>query len=194
MALYSLFKLTVLCALFQAAAAIECSGTRTPENSPFGVYSNVKPVPVGKMGMEVTTVDLHFDTKTTAANFNSDVTYKQHLIGCLFEQAGDTYECKTGKFPLGPDMTFTNGHFYDTSGTGSKFIPVDKRNLNPFEKFIDDNLKIQWLELVHSLLYLSHRSLFSPCLVCASTFSPYRMGYFPMLCPPLCSPFVICGM
>ena len=149
MALYSLFKLSVLCALFQAAAAIECSGTRTPENSPFGVYSNVKPVPVGKMGMEVTTVDLQFDTKTTAANFDSDVTYKQHLVGCLFEQAGGTYECKTGKFPLGPDMTFTNGRFYDTSGTGSKFIPVDKPNLNPFEKFIDDNLKIQWCPEQH---------------------------------------------
>ena len=144
MALYSLFKLSVLCALFQAAAAIECSGTRTPENSPFGVYSNVEPVPVGKMGMEVTTVDLHFDTKTTAANFNSDVTYKQHLVGCLFEQAGGTYECKTGKFPLGPDMNFKNGHFYDTQGTGSKFIPVAKPNLTPFEKFIDGNLKIQW--------------------------------------------------
>ena len=149
MALYSRFKLSVLCALFQAAAAIECSGTRTPENSPFGVYSNVKPVPVGKMGMEVTTVDLQFDTKTTAANFDSDVTYKQHLVGCLFEQAGGTYECKTGKFPLGPDMTFTNGHFYDTSGAGSKFIPVDKPNLNPFEKFIDDNLKIQWCPEQH---------------------------------------------
>jgi len=144
MALYSLFKLTVLCALFQAAAAIECSGTRTPENSPFGVYSNVKPVPVGKMGMEVTTVDLHFHTKTTAANFKSDVTYTQHLVGCLFEQAGGTYECKTGKFLLGPDMTFTNGHFYDASGMGSKFIPVDKPNLNPLEKFINDNLKIDW--------------------------------------------------
>ena len=55
------------------------------------------------------------------------------------------FECKTGKFPLGSDMTFTDGHFYDsTSGMGSKFIPVDKPNLNPFEKFINDNLRIQW--------------------------------------------------
>jgi hypothetical protein len=147
MALYSLVKLTVMCALLQAAEAIPCTGTRTPDDptsSPYGVYSNVKPVPVGKFGMEVTTVDLEFKAKTTPDNFNSDVTYSQHLVGCLFEDVGGTFECKTGKFPLGSDMTFTDGHFYDTSGMGSKFIPVDKPNLNPFEKFINENLRIQW--------------------------------------------------
>ena len=148
MALYSLVKLTVMCALLQAAEAIPCTGTRTPDDptsSPYGVYSNVKPVPVGKFGMEVTTIDLEFKAKTTPDNFDSKVTYSQHLVGCLFEDVGGTFECKTGKFPLGSDMTFTDGHFYDsTSGMGSKFIPVDKPNLNPFEKFINDNLRIQW--------------------------------------------------
>ena len=148
MALYSLVKLTVMCALLQAAEAIPCTGTRTPDDptsSPYGVYSNVKPVPVGKFGMEVTTIDLEFKAKTTPDNFDSKVTYSQHLVGCLFEDVGGTFECKTGKFPLGSDMTFTDGRFYDsTSGMGSKFIPVDKPNLNPFEKFINDNLRIQW--------------------------------------------------
>ena len=41
--------------------------------------------------MEVTTVDMEFKAKTTPDNFDSKVTYSQHLVGCLFEDVGGTF-------------------------------------------------------------------------------------------------------
>ena len=154
MALYSLFKITVLCALFHAAAADmpECSGTRTPEKSPHGVYSNEKPIPT-KYGVEVKTVDIHFDTKTTAENFDDDVSYSILIKGCLFVL--DPSDMKFKCMPHSPkfnfkskDVTggkdFTHGHFMDFAST-SKFTPVyQAHGIHPIDAFINKALDITW--------------------------------------------------
>jgi len=96
MALYSLSQLAVLCALFQAAAAaIPCTGTRRadePTTSPLGLYSNTKPIPVGG-SMKVNRVTLNFEAATTPKTFNADVTYTQHLEGCLFSKQAEEHGC-----------------------------------------------------------------------------------------------------
>ena len=151
MALYSLFKLTTMCAVFQAAAgaAFECTGTRTPESSPYGVYANEKPVPT-KYGVEVKTVDLIFETKPTAQNFKAPVTYTQDLTGCLFEydSTTGTYECKNNSptIPLGPSIPYTDGRFIDSPSSGSKFMPIGEPSgpMMKFEEFINNALDITW--------------------------------------------------
>jgi hypothetical protein len=40
-------------------------------------------------------------------------------------------------------MTYTTGHFHNSTGTGSKFLPIHHPK-NDFERFIDDTLRIQW--------------------------------------------------
>jgi len=151
MALYSLFKLTVLCALFQATAAtdpiIECSGHRTPETSPLGMYVNDKDVLTITPGMVVTTVNIHYGVQTTTANFNDDVTYDIFIKGCLFrlDHSDGQYKCMpdSPKLPFrSPD--FTHGHFMDLAQT-SKFTPVyQPHGIHPFDAFINNALDITW--------------------------------------------------
>ena len=105
--------------------------------------------------MEVKTVDLHFDTKTTPKNFNEAVTYMQHVTGCWFEfdAADGMYKCKefSPTIPLGPDKRFTHGHFFDTQGKRSMLIAAYKPHgfLKTFDQLIDDNLNIQWCPEQH---------------------------------------------
>jgi hypothetical protein len=38
------------------------------------------------------------------------------------------------RMPLPPDMTYTTGHFHNSTGTGSKFLPIHHPK-NDFERF-----------------------------------------------------------
>ena len=117
MALYSLFKLTVLCALFQATAAQSCTGTLTVANSPIGEYAATK-INVG-MG-EVKRVAFNFSPIT---NVGAAVQYTQHLTGCVFDRTMHPPKCND--FEGTTEDTFQNGRFEDDAGNrGSLFIPT----------------------------------------------------------------------
>merc|ERR1712194_209420 len=93
----ALFKITVLCALLQAAAALKCSGDRNFDNqtsvvdspsgmktvkvgsTPYGTYS-ASDIP----GTEVTYIDVVFPERTVTdpALFNADQTYTLSVSGC----------------------------------------------------------------------------------------------------------------
>merc|ERR1711935_328835 len=96
MALYSLFKLTVLCALFHEAAAADttttCTGAldlSTYSNAPDGMYTAHK-IPLG--GGTVHFVDLMF--KKGDINALGEVTYSQNLQGCLFNHGTSPPVCE----------------------------------------------------------------------------------------------------
>ena len=120
-----------------------CTGTRDKtaggaNTNPSGVYSanNIK-----FMGAEVTYVELTFPTFT---GVNTPVDFKQVVKGCVF-MATAPNTC----IPISPDGSvvseFTYGFWNDNFGNnGSQLIPVDKPNLSPFEKFIDQALLIHW--------------------------------------------------
>ena len=151
MALYSLFKLTVLCALFQATAAtdpiIPCSGHRTPETSPFGMYVNDGNVPT-KYGLDVTTVNIHYGVKTTTENFNDDVTYDILIKGCMFQKDPNDgmFKCLkySPRFPI-QLPPFTHGHFMDFESK-SKFTPVYEpgQHLSWLDQEVNKALDITW--------------------------------------------------
>merc|ERR1711935_828383 len=137
MALYSLFKITVLCALFQAAAAgtPACSGTRTeanPSSSPDGVYS-ASGIKVGPG--EVNHIDLTFPEQS----FSGLQKYHQHLDGCMFTRTDLPKDTKCIPLPTPVDHDYTNGHYVDLgSNQGSMFILAEKGN------FINALLNIHW--------------------------------------------------
>jgi len=118
MALYSLFKLTVLCALFQATAAQNrCTGTLTVANSPIGEYAATN-IDVG-MG-KVNRVAFNFPPIT---NVNAAVQYTQDLTGCVFDRTKHPPPCVD--FEGTSEATFQNGRFEDDTGNrGSLFIPT----------------------------------------------------------------------
>ena len=96
-----------------------CTGARS-ERSPLGVYtaSNVQTPFHGV----VTHVDLNFQKSD-----DHDVTYTQHVVGCLFElhPPADPPKCLNKPGPLGPPLPPFTGYFIDsTDNTGSVLIPV----------------------------------------------------------------------
>jgi len=143
MALYSLFKLTALCALFQAAAAAgtpACSGTRTETyqpSSPDGVYSQND---IDVYGTKVKHIDVVFHPVCAppaecVVPLSELITYKMDLEGCVI--VGDM--CMP--FPGEMHKTFNDGRFIDSGNNqGAMFIPRSSEPLNP----INELLKIQW--------------------------------------------------
>ena len=70
----------------------------------------------------VTHVDLNFQKSD-----DHDVTYTQHVVGCLFElhPPADPPKCLNKPGPLGPPLPPFTGYFIDsTDNTGSVLIPV----------------------------------------------------------------------
>jgi len=114
MALYSLFKITALCALFHEAAAMPQSCTPKPpsctgnlaDRSPFGVYT-ANNVPTPFDSHFVTHVELNFTTSVTP-NFH-DVTYELDVTGCVFDPT-PPYNCRTHPAKFHVPMPFT-GYF-----------------------------------------------------------------------------------
>merc|ERR1711935_401893 len=78
-----LYSLTVLCALFQAAAAAPCSGTTTVANAPLGTYSAANIQGVTYIGI----------TFGQIKNINAPVQYTQVLSGCMFDQSKPSAPC-----------------------------------------------------------------------------------------------------
>merc|ERR1711935_491826 len=135
MALYSLFKITVLCVLFHEVAAIDqvctktpppCSGKRSehsPDSKEGSVYSaGMVPTP---HGVFVTHVELTF--YTVPEKDPSDVLYQLDVQGCTFDPT-PPYECKHKSKPLFHPKNYT-GYFIDSKdNTGSILIPVADQN------------------------------------------------------------------
>jgi hypothetical protein len=70
-------------------------------------------------------------------------TWKPHkFYNSATRMCDERRECVV-RMPLPPDMTYTTGHFHNSTGTGSKFLPIHHPK-NDFERFIDDTLRIQW--------------------------------------------------
>ena len=70
----------------------------------------------------VTHVDLNFQKSD-----DHEVTYTQHVVGCLFElhPPADPPKCLHKPGPLGPPLPPFTGYFIDsTDNTGSVLIPV----------------------------------------------------------------------
>ena len=70
----------------------------------------------------VTHVDLNFQKSD-----DHDVTYTQHVVGCLFElhPPADPPKCLNKPGPIGPPLPPFTGYFIDsTDNTGSVLIPV----------------------------------------------------------------------
>jgi len=138
MALYSLSKITVLCALFHGAAAIgksctadppPCSGART-ERAPLGIYT-ANNVHVPFHGV-VSHVELNFlSASPTNPSFGGhDALYELNVTGCLF-QLIPPYKCLGKPGRLNPVQPPFLGYFIDSTDRGSLLIPVADNTGHP---------------------------------------------------------------
>jgi len=160
MALYSLFKVTVLCALFHEAAAAEplcttsccatkpsCTGNINPIgfhlNGPSGIYSahNVPTLFHGVVKHVVLTFYPDRDPPV-AGGYPNDVLYQLEVVGCLFAMV-PPYHCIHKAGPLFPPTNFTGYWIAPKDNTGAVLIPIatpqegGARALGPFEMVIN---------------------------------------------------------
>jgi hypothetical protein len=169
MALYSLFKLTVLCAIFHAAAAV----SRQPPPSALARASFIRALPRSLPRTPPENTRFHAQetactgtrSKTEATNPSGlyyannipvgsmgKVTYVDLIFPAQDFSGFVTYkqDLRGCAFvPPIPDkcidffgtqtMTFKKGRF-----NGNQLIPVAGDDINPFEKGIDELLHIEW--------------------------------------------------
>jgi len=169
MALYSLFKITVLCALFQAAAAeapcttscchdkpATCDGSLST-NPPVGTYSayhvptpwhgSVSHVELVFYPAGTTYLDAHDKPVVTGGAY---VLYQLNVIGCLFSIVNGVFEndCTGPPTHMNPIKNYT-GHWVDNpNGKGSFLKPV----AFPGGTF-GDTVKDTWIEIAINKLF-----------------------------------------
>jgi len=149
MALYSLFKITALCALFQAATAAvpppSCTGDRTegnPKSSPYGTYSQMD-VKLDH-GVTIDYIGVTYGQPGTQP-FYGPQKYMLDLDGCVITSTNPFHCMPIGK-PGGLHLNIDNGMFIPTmdKNAGQMFAPGGDPNLLGHGVGIGSILKIHW--------------------------------------------------